>query len=43
VGAFASVDKATRLLDWKTELSLDDAIASALAWGERRREILGYE
>jgi UDP-glucose 4-epimerase len=43
VGAFANVDKATRLLDWKTELSLDDAIASALAWGERRREILGYE
>jgi UDP-glucose 4-epimerase len=43
VGAFANVDKATRLLDWKTELSLDDAIASALAWGEHRREILGYE
>lgn len=43
VGAFANVDRATRLLDWRSELSLDDAIASALAWGERRREILGYE
>jgi UDP-glucose 4-epimerase len=43
VGAFANVDRATELLDWRTELSLDDAIASALAWGERRQEILGYE
>ncbi|MBC9735292.1 UDP-glucose 4-epimerase GalE [Nocardioides marmotae] len=43
VGAFANVDKARRLLDWSTELSLDDAITSALAWGEKRREVLGYE
>ena len=43
VGAFANVDRATELLDWRTELSLDDAIASALAWGEKRQEILGYE
>ncbi|MCR6032200.1 UDP-glucose 4-epimerase GalE [Nocardioides sp. zg-579] len=43
VGAFANVDKAHRLLDWSTEFSLDDAIASALAWGEKRREVLGYE
>jgi UDP-glucose 4-epimerase len=43
VGAFANVDKSAQLLDWRTELSLDDAIASALAWGERRQEILGYE
>ena len=43
VGAFANVDRARRLLDWRTELSLDEAIASALAWGDRRREILGYE
>ena len=27
----------------ETELSLEDAIASALAWGEKRQEILGYE
>lgn len=43
VGAFANVDRAGQLLDWRTELSLEDAIVSALAWGERRREILGYE
>ena len=43
VGAFANVDKSVRLLDWRTELSLDDAIASALAWGGKRQEILGYE
>jgi UDP-glucose 4-epimerase len=42
-GAFANVDKAHELLGWRTELSLEDAIASALAWGEKRQEILGYE
>jgi len=43
VGAFANVDRSRALLDWHTELSLDEAIASALAWGEKRQEILGYE
>jgi UDP-glucose 4-epimerase len=43
VGAFANVDRSAQLLDWRTELSLDDAIASALAWGGKRQEILGYE
>jgi UDP-glucose 4-epimerase len=43
VGAFANVDKAHELLGWRTELYLEDAIASALAWGEKRQEILGYE
>ncbi|HEX5089564.1 MAG TPA: UDP-glucose 4-epimerase GalE [Nocardioides sp.] len=43
VGAFANVDRAHELLGWHTELSLEDAIASALAWGEKRQEILGYE
>ncbi|GAB3773294.1 UDP-glucose 4-epimerase [Nocardioides ginsengisegetis] len=43
VGAFANVDRSRELLDWRTSLSLDDAIASALAWGEKRQEILGYE
>ena len=43
VGAFANVDKAASLLDWRAELTIDDAIASALAWGEKRQEILGYE
>jgi UDP-glucose 4-epimerase len=40
VGAYANVDKAARLLGWRAELSLDDAIASALEWGERRVTIL---
>ncbi|TYL44973.1 UDP-glucose 4-epimerase GalE [Nocardioides sp. BGMRC 2183] len=43
VGAFANADKAARVLDWRTELSLDEAIASALAWGEKRKSILGYD
>jgi UDP-glucose 4-epimerase len=43
VGAFANVDRSGELLDWRTELSLEDAISSALAWGEKRQEILGYE
>jgi UDP-glucose 4-epimerase len=40
VGAYANVDKAARLLGWRAELSLDDAIASALEWGERRETVL---
>jgi UDP-glucose 4-epimerase len=43
VGAFANVDRATELLDWRTELSIDEGIASALAWADRRQEVLGYE
>jgi UDP-glucose 4-epimerase len=43
VGAFANVDKATRVLGWRASLTLEDAIGSALAWGDRRKEILGYE
>jgi UDP-glucose 4-epimerase len=42
-GAYANVDRATELLGWQTELSLEEAISSALAWGEKRQEILGYE
>jgi UDP-glucose 4-epimerase len=43
VGAYANVDRAAELLGWRSELTLDDAIASALAWSEKRQEILGYE
>lgn len=42
VGAYATVDKAKRLLGWSAELDLRDGIASALAWAERRHEVLGY-
>jgi UDP-glucose 4-epimerase len=42
VGAFANVDRSRRLLDWRTELTVDEAIGSALAWADRRQEVLGY-
>ncbi|WP_340537218.1 UDP-glucose 4-epimerase GalE [Nocardioides sp. GXZ039] len=42
-GAFANVDRSARLLDWSSELTIDDAIDSALKWADRRQEILGYE
>ncbi|MGI8612440.1 MAG: UDP-glucose 4-epimerase GalE [Nocardioidaceae bacterium] len=40
VGAYANADKAARLLGWRAELSLDEAIASALEWGRRRAAVL---
>ena len=43
VGAYANVDKAREVLGWTADLTIDDAIASALAWGRKRQEILGYE
>lgn len=43
VGAYANVDRAAELLGWRSSLTVEDAIASALAWGEKRQEILGYE
>jgi UDP-glucose 4-epimerase len=43
VGAYANVDKARDVLGWSSELSLEDAIGSALAWAERRHEVLGYQ
>jgi UDP-glucose 4-epimerase len=42
VGAYAGVHRAARLLDWQAELGIDDAIASALAWAEKRHQVLGY-
>lgn len=41
VGAYANVDKAARVLGWRSELTLDDGIASALEWGQRRDAVLG--
>ncbi|HET8560224.1 MAG TPA: UDP-glucose 4-epimerase GalE [Marmoricola sp.] len=42
VGAYANVELATRMLGWKAQSSIDDAIASALAWGRKRSSVLGY-
>ena len=41
-GAYANADKARELLNWQTERSIDEGIASALEWGRRREAILGY-
>ncbi|MGI9157334.1 MAG: UDP-glucose 4-epimerase GalE [Marmoricola sp.] len=43
VGAFANVDKARDVLGWTSSLSLEQAIDSALKWGEQRKDVLGYE
>jgi UDP-glucose 4-epimerase len=41
-GAYANADRALELLGWKAEFSIDQGIASALEWGHKRKEILGY-
>ncbi|WP_310962241.1 UDP-glucose 4-epimerase GalE [Nocardioides terrisoli] len=43
VGSYANVDLAHKLLGWRASASLDEAIDTALAWGRKRKEILGYE
>ncbi len=42
VGAYASAARAEALLGWKAERSLQEGVASALAWGQKREEVLGY-
>lgn len=41
VGAYADVTRAAELLGWSARLGLEDAIASALAWDEKRQSVLG--
>ena len=41
-GSFASADRALEWLGWRTERSLEEGIASALEWGRRRNDVLGY-
>jgi UDP-glucose 4-epimerase len=43
VGAYANVDLSRELLGWHAESTLDDAIATALAWGRKRKQVLGYD
>jgi UDP-glucose 4-epimerase len=43
MGAFANVDKARDVLGWRASLTIEDAIASALAWRRKRKDVLGYE
>ena len=41
-GAFANVDRAKEVLGWRSELSVAEGVASALAWAGKRAEVLGY-
>lgn len=40
VGAYARVERAAELLDWRAELTIPEAVESALAWADRRAAIL---
>ena len=42
VGGFANVDLARELIGWSAKESLDDAIASTIAWFDKRGDLLGY-
>lgn len=42
-GAYANADRAKKLLDWETTLTIDQGIADALKWGEIRDTILHYD
>lgn len=41
-GAYADAGRALKLLGWRTELSTDEGIQSALEWGKKRQDVLGY-
>jgi UDP-glucose 4-epimerase len=43
VGSYANVDRIADLVGWRAEHTIEEGIASALAWTEKRQEILGYE
>jgi UDP-glucose 4-epimerase len=42
-GAYANAERALELLGWKAEHTIEEGIASALAWGKKRKEVLGYD
>jgi len=41
-GAFANADTAWSALAWKPTKSIEEGIADALRWGEKRQSVLGY-
>ena len=41
-GAYTNADTALRLLGWKAELSIEQAIRDSLKWGEERMKVLKY-
>ncbi|MBS0025624.1 UDP-glucose 4-epimerase GalE [Microbacterium paraoxydans] len=38
-GAYAIVDRAAKVLDWRAERSVDDGVRDALAWSEKLRSL----
>lgn len=42
-GSYASCERALQFLSWTAERSIDDGIRDALRWGEKRKNILGYD
>jgi UDP-glucose 4-epimerase len=42
-GSYADIGRAGKYLGWKPQLSLHDGIQSSLAWGRKRKRILGYD
>jgi len=43
IGAYANVDKAATVLGWRSQLSVTEAVSSALAWSAKRKQVLGYD
>lgn len=41
VGSYTRSDAAAKLLDWRAEKSIEDGVRDALAWAQRRAEVLG--
>ena len=41
-GAYANVDRAREWLSWAPQYDLQDGVASALAWADRREQVLGH-
>jgi UDP-glucose 4-epimerase len=41
-GAYASAERAFDWLGWRTERTLEDGIYTALEWGKKREQVLGY-
>ena len=41
-GSYTNADTAKKLLNWQAELSIEQAIADALKWGELKNKRLKY-
>ncbi len=42
-GAYANCDRAKEWIGWEPQMSIEEGIRDALAWGKKRKEVLGYE